>query len=118
MKAQEGRIIVPNYSLQKPIAPPRMNEARVVDLVKNSGWDTSLFSHPYSVEYGSYVYPGGAAYGGPGLIDVWKITFSGLNIPRPAGRSGSAVASRPPPVTTLVMWVDDKGGTVLGADGH
>ena len=113
---------MPNYNLQHSQAPARITEAQAIQTVKNSGWSPNLFSHSYTVEYGSYTFgqrttaPEGGSLAGP--VDVWKLTFTGLNIPRPAGRAGAPAASQPPPVTTLVLWVDDKAGVVLGADGY
>ena len=84
-----------------------------------------LFTHPYAVAYGSYDFVG--SYTRPdessgltpvGTENVWKFTITGLDIPRPcAPGAGDEPARCPPPQTTLVIFVDDKRGTVTEMDG-
>lgn len=115
---------IPDVSLGPPSSAARMTSNAALELVKNDHWSPSLFTHPISVEYGSYTDPGLRTLSAGEIVplgqrDVWRVTITGLNIPRPGGPGGDLPSSqRPPPVSTLVIFVDDKDGKVLEAEGY
>lgn len=83
-------------------------------------FDSSLFTHPFAVDYGSFVSDlrvrdaGSGDWVPVGKRDVWKITVTGLNLPSPGGRRPGSTA----PVLymhTLVIFIDDKTGEYLQA---
>lgn len=99
--------------------PAIMKQGEAIAAAKNV-FDGSLFTHPFTTEYGS-IYVGRQVQDAVtgewrtvGPRDVWKITISGLNLPTPGGRRPGANA----PVLyahTLVIYVDDKTGKYLQA---
>ena len=113
----------PTGRLGPASSPARMTADEALELVKNDHWSPSLFTHPITVDYGSHTDPGlrtlrAGDFVPLGPRDVWRVTITGLNIPRPGGPGGNLPSSqRPPPVSTLVIFVDDKDGKILGAEG-
>jgi hypothetical protein len=80
---------------------------------------STFFRHALSVEYGSHLFAGLVRNGHPvGLTDVWMIAIREVFIPRPGGPIGTPRALRPPPITTLIIYVDDKAGKVVLASGY
>jgi hypothetical protein len=49
-------------------------------------------------------------------FDAWKITVTGIFVVRPGGRSGRE--RRTPPVTAMVVIVDDEKGVAHFASGE
>ncbi len=108
------RSLAPDLTLGAPAASAVLTQDQAVEVALKDHWAQSLFSHPVSFQYGSYndgIFRNGQP---PRLRDVWQIKIAGLNIPRPGGRAGTPL---PPPIHTLVIYVDDKAGTVLKAQG-
>jgi len=108
------RSFVPDLTLGAPAAIASLTQKQAVEVALKDDWAQSLFSHPVSFQYGSYNAGIFVNNQPPRLRDVWMIKITGLNIPRPGGRSGAPL---PPPIHTLVIYVDDKAGTVLKAQG-
>jgi len=109
------RSLAPDLTLGAPLAIASLTQEQAVEVALKGHWRQSLFSHPVSFQYGSY--NDGTFVNGqpPRFRDVWQIKITGLNVPRPGGRSGAPFP--PPPIHTLVIYVDDKAGTVLEAQG-
>ncbi len=113
-------VVVPDLTLGVPSSVAHLTSASALSLVKKK-LNPHLFTHPFSVEYGSFTSSGisrrlSGAPSAPQLLrtrDVWKVTVTGLKIARPCGSHGSC----PPPESTLVIFVDDKTGQVLYAQG-
>lgn len=122
-----GQVIVPNLVLTAPLSPAQLTKEGALAVAKRK-LEPSMFTHPFTVQYGSFDESGLALrLGGPdstlqrlGVRDVWKITITGLRIVRPCGsffRAGTAPKC-PPPVSTLAVFVDDKLGQVLESEGY
>lgn len=102
--------------LGQPLAPPQLSRNQALLATRNAGWEEWLFSHPLSAEYGSQEFSLSVNGRRVGRIDIWRITIRDVSIPRPGGPIGLPAALRPPPATTLKIYVDDKAGNVVMAE--
>ncbi|MGI8968346.1 MAG: hypothetical protein ACR2GA_04495 [Chloroflexota bacterium] len=50
------KVIVPALSLSRPSAEARLTSAEATDIAKGN-WHSSVFEHPFTVEYGSFFFP-------------------------------------------------------------
>jgi len=116
------------YTLQlgAPSAPARMTASDALK-VAEAGWDPAIFrDHPYTVRYGSYHSNDARRTStGPspvGSRDVWAITLSGVDIPRPAAEisepDGSFKVVAPPDIHTEIILIDDQTGKYLEGIGY
>ena len=120
-----ARVMTPNMTLGHPAAAAHLNPSEALALVETK-LKPSLFTHAHTIEYGSFALDNLALrQGGPssapqrvGTRDVWKITVTGLNLPRPCGLGSKSTGPLcPPPVSTMAIFVDDKQGQVLESEG-
>ncbi len=107
------RSLAPDLTLGAPLASASLTQDQAVEVALQNHWRQSRFANPVSFQDGSY---NDGVFNGqpPRLRDVWQIKITALNAPRSGGRSG---APPPPRIHTLVIYVDDKAGTVLEAQG-
>lgn len=118
-----AQVDVPNLGLAHPLRGAHLSRGEALALVQQK-LNPSLFSHPYTVEYGAFDLGNVALrLNGPssspqilGTRDVWKITITGLRIVRPCAARVGALC--PPPVSTLAVFVDDELGQVLESQGY
>ncbi len=91
-------------TLGSPLAPAHLTQDQAVALARD--YDAEIESHPFMAQYGSLDRPAG-------LIDVWEVTVSNVDIPAPGPRG------RPHPVFhRLAIAVDDKDMKVLFAKAY
>jgi len=109
-----------------PSAPARMTAPSALK-VAEAGWDPAIFrDHPYTVRYGSYhsndVRRTPTGPSPVGSRDVWAITLSGVDIPRPAAEisepNGSFKVVAPPDIHTEIILIDDQMGKYLEGIGY
>jgi hypothetical protein len=120
-----ANVIVPNLTLTTAQSAAILDGNSAVAIAKTK-LSAGLFTHPFTVQYGAFDESGlvlrtggvGSAPQRLGMRDVWKITITGLHIGRPCGGFTSAGPNCPPPVSTLVVFVDDKLGQVLESQGY
>ncbi len=112
--------------LGAPSAPARMTASSALK-VAEAGWDPAIFrDHPYTVRYGSYhsndVRRTPTGPSPVGSRDVWAITVSGVDLPRPAAEisegNGSFKVVAPPDIHTEIILIDDQTGKYLEGIGY
>lgn len=95
-------------TLGTPLAPARLTQDQAVALARD--YDAEVESHPFTAQYGSLDVEKAEL---SGLIDVWEVTVSDLDLPAPGPRG------RPHPVFhRLTIVVDDQGMKVLFATAY
>jgi hypothetical protein len=112
--------------LGPPLAPPAMTKPAVI--AEATRFCRVLSDHPHRLQYGSYRdwSTRRAALGVDGAttwetiptFDAWKVTVTGLSLPRPGGRRGGMDNAGPHPITRLTILIDDKVGTYYSALGR
>jgi hypothetical protein len=101
-----------------PLGPPRLTATEALSVLEQT-YEPQLFQHGYTTVFGAFSDPGlqrrvaGIATA-VGPVDAWKFTITGLNLLRPCGVIGNC----PPPAHTLMLFVDDKTGTLLEGDEY
>lgn len=112
---------VSDVRLGPAAAAPLLTRATALRIAERS-LSTGLFAHTYSAAYGSFNDPGlHVGNGGTSTVhslgsrDVWRFTISGLHMSRPCPAQNGAQC---PPIATLVVYVDDKSGTMIEMDGY
>jgi hypothetical protein len=82
--------------------------------------------YPYRLEYGSFhdwsrrgkILPHGEmAWEAAPLFDAWKLTVSGLSLPRPGGVQGGR-RERSQPISILSILIDDNARAYYSAVGR
>jgi len=109
------------FAFGPPTGQPRLTRKQAIRLALTNPQPSARFH----AEYGRYqsvnhrrgaVQPDGSMrYEGLPPFNAWKVTVTGISMPRPGGRSGSL--RRPPPITVMVVIVDDETGVVQSASG-
>lgn len=115
------RVDIPNLTLARPVAPARMTERKVLNVLKEKITPVVL-SHTIREDYGAFDFSdmwlrsssASTTRHTLGMRDVWKVTVTGLRLARPCARAPQC----PPPVSTLNFFVDDKSGQVLESVGY
>jgi hypothetical protein len=111
-------------TLEPPLAPPHMTPQAVV--AEAASFCQSISGRPFRLQYGSYhdwstkqrtTDPDGTTrWHSLPRFDAWTITVTGLSLPRPGGRREGS-AHRPPPISAVVIVIDDKTGKYYAAHG-
>jgi len=119
-----AQVETPNVTLGPPTAAAHLNPSKALMLVETK-LKPSVFTPPHTIEYGSFdladtalrLDSSSSAPERLGMRDVWKVTVTGLNPPRPCGPGSKTTGPLcPPPVQTLAIFVDDKHGQVLESE--
>jgi hypothetical protein len=111
-----------DFAFGPPTRPPRLTRQEAIRLALTNPPYTARFH----AEYGRYqsirhrrgvVQPDGTLkFHFLPPINAWKVTVTGISLPRPGGRSGST--RRPSPITAMVIIVDDEKGLGESARGE
>jgi hypothetical protein len=117
-----ARVVVPDLALGPAAAPAHLSKDQALS-VATAALSPTLFTHPYTVDYGSFDdttlragSAGRSSVQAVGARDTWKFTITGLDVVRPC--PVAVPSACPPPISTLVVFIDDKSGTMLEAQGY
>ena len=97
-----------SLTLGTPLAPAHLTQDQAVALAR--AYDAEIESHPFTAHYGSLDVE---RLGLSGLIDVWEVTVSNLDLPAPGPRGRPHLVFH-----RLTIVVDDKGMQVLFATAY
>lgn len=102
-----------------------LTDSQAVDLAVQEFGDV-VRNVPHADEYGAftdnaYQRDAGTGLKPVGTLDVWEVAFSGLSLDRPCPATDDPstpdTSGSCPPITTLAVLIDDKGGAYLEAQG-
>jgi hypothetical protein len=101
----------PGLTLGTPLEPAHLTQAQAVALA--TAFDPEVASHPLDVAFGSWDASRLGVGASSGLIDVWKVTATGLAIPSPGPRNRVH-----PILDHLSIIVDDVQGKVVLSEAY
>lgn len=117
----KGVAVADKLVLGPPLAPARLTAEQVVAIARQTV-NPEFFTHPYTVEYGTWDDKHQSVDGKlVGKIDAWKIRITGLSLRPPSGgASGTSAEQRAaqPSFTTFIVIIDDKTGRYRRAEAH